>query len=71
MAKLRASGTPLRVLRLTVARAGGQLGLDMSGANVLKRVLLGGAAEKSGGFAAGDVVIAVDGVSAAIRSWCS
>ena len=64
VAKLRASGTPLRVLRLTVARAGGQrLGLDMSGANVLKRVLPGGAAEKSGGFAAGDVVIAVDGVS--------
>ena len=64
VAKLRASGTPLRVLRLTVARAGGQkLGLDMSGANVLKRVLPGGAAEKSGGFAAGDVVIAVDGVA--------
>ena len=34
----------------------------MSGANVVMRVLPGGAAEKSGGFAAGDVVVAVDGV---------
>ena len=51
------------MLRLTVNRAGGaKLGLDMSGANVVMRVLPGGAAEKSGGFAAGDVVVAVDGV---------
>ena len=59
---MRASGTPLRA-PLTVARRRAETGLDMSGANVLKRVLPGGAAEKSGGFAAGDVVIAVDGVS--------
>ena len=65
-----ASGFPLRVLRLTVSRAGGRgLGLDMSGANVVMRVLPGGAAEKSSGFAAGDVVVAVDGVRIGDRKY--
>ena len=50
----------LRLLQLTVVRDANGLGLDMSGVNMLKKVVPGGAADKCGGWLAGDLVVAVD-----------
>ena len=50
----------LRLLQLTVVRDANGLGLDMSGLNMLKKVVPGGAADKCGGWLAGDLVVAVN-----------
>lgn len=51
----------IRLLKLSITRDSNGLGLDMSGLNLLKKVVPGGAAEKSGGWLSGDLVVAVNG----------
>ncbi|KAL1511987.1 hypothetical protein AB1Y20_005262 [Prymnesium parvum] len=55
-----AQTTGLTLLRRVVVRDEQGLGLDMSGHNVLKKVVAGGAAEKCGGWEAGDLVVGVN-----------
>lgn len=57
----------LKLLNLTVVRDENGLGLDMSGFNVLKAVVPGGSAERCGGWEAGDMVVAVNGIKLAGR----
>ena len=56
-----AAGAPLRLLRLRLARGARGLGLDVSGLNVLKRVVPGSAAEATGEWREGDVIVSVNG----------
>lgn len=49
------------LLKLRVTRDANGLGLDMTGQNVLKSVVAGGAAEISGGWQSGDLIVAVEG----------
>ena len=60
-ALLNVADGELRLLKLLVQRDANGLGLDMSGNNLLKKVVPGGAADKSGGWEAGDLVVGVNG----------
>ena len=60
-AEAAAAGAPLRLLRLRLARGARGLGLDVSGLNVLKRVVPGSAAEATGEWREGDVIVSVNG----------
>ena len=63
VAEAAAVGAPLRLLRLRLARGErGRLGLDVSGLNVLKRVVPGGAADATGQWREGDVIVSVNGL---------
>ena len=61
-AEAAAAGAPLRLLRLRLARGARGLGLDVSGLNVLKRVVPGSAAEATGEWREGDVIVSVNGL---------
>lgn len=58
----------LELVHLTVVKDANGLGLDMNRLNVLNKVLPGGAAEKSGGWLPGDLVVAVNHEKLAGRS---
>ena len=63
VAEAAAAGAPLRLLRLRLARGErGRLGLDVSGLNVLKRVVPGSAADATGEWREGDVIVSVNGL---------
>jgi len=62
VAEAAAAGAPLRLLRLRLARGAHGLGLDVSGLNVLKRVVPGSAAEATGEWREGDVIVSVNGL---------
>ena len=56
------SGQPMRLLRVHTERDSSGLGLDMTGTNVLRRLVPGGAAERAvPSWQVGDVLAAVDG----------
>ena len=57
-----AAGTPVRLLNLRLVRGGANgLGLDVSGLNVLKRVVPGSSADATGEWRVGDVIVSVNG----------
>ena len=62
VAEAAAAGAPLRLLRLRLARGERGLGLDVSGLNVLKRVVPGSAADATGEWREGDVIVSVNGL---------
>ena len=62
VAEAAAAGAPLRLLWLRLARGERGLGLDVSGLNVLKRVVPGGAADATGQWREGDVIVSVNGL---------
>ena len=62
VAEAAAAGAPLRLLRLRLARGERGLGLDVSGLNVLKRVVPGSAADATGEWRKGDVIVSVNGL---------
>ena len=62
VAEAAAAGAPLRLLRLRLARGERGLGLDVSGLNVLKRVVPGSAADATGEWRDGDVIVSVNGL---------
>eukprot|EP00908_Phaeocystis_cordata_P020911 Transcript_32574.p1 GENE.Transcript_32574~~Transcript_32574.p1 ORF type:complete len:493 (+),score=162.45 Transcript_32574:360-1838(+) len=57
-----AAGVPLRLLKLSLTRGDGGLGLDVNGLNVLKRVVPGSAAAVAGEWREGDVIVSVNGI---------
>eukprot|EP00965_Chrysotila_dentata_P218782 6190767-Pleurochrysis_carterae.AAC.3 len=60
---------PLELLRVKLTRnsANESLGLDMTGANNLKRIVPGGPADRCGALQLNDVVVAVDGIKLGMK----
>ena len=62
VAEAAAAGAPLRLLRLRLARGERGLGLNVSELNVIKRVVPGSAADATGEWREGDVIVSVNGL---------